>query len=425
MAGVARIGLIFAVFVLASVGWLILAGVTEHRSSEQNAVLDERVGGLWGNAQTQTPPALSVEWTTNEKVRSTEQQNGKELEVVRIEPVPHSEPVSLDSTSVDVELRSDLRRKGLLWFSLYDVKFRGLWRYEHRLEVPAQLAVEFRFPDAAGVYDNFSFVVDGSEFAARTTVDKGAVRAVLPVKPGQEVQIAIGYQSRGRDRWVYAPADGVAVLQDFTLRLRTDFPDIDFPAQSLSPSERTRDGSGHALLWRFAHLVTGQSIGMVTPQRLQPGQLAGELALSAPISLGFFFAVIFLLATLRGIEIHPLNYLLLAAAFFAFHLLFAYTADRLPVEAAFALASGVSIALVVSYLRLVVSNRFAFVEAALAQLVYLIGFSLAHFWQGLTGLTVTVLAVLTLAMVMQLTGRLRWSELLAARQPPVDRAPAP
>jgi inner membrane protein involved in colicin E2 resistance len=418
MAAVARIGLIFAVFVLASVGWLILAAVTEHRSSEQNTVLDERVGGLWGNAQTQAPPQLSTEWTSNEKVRSTEVQNGKEVEVERIQPLAHSEAVSVDASNIDVELRSDLRRKGLLWFSLYDVKFHGVWSYRHRLEFPTQLAVVFHFPDPAGVYDNFSFVVDGTEFAAVAAVENGAARAVVKVMPGQELQVSVAYQSRGRDSWAYAPAQGASVLQDFTLRMRTDFPDIDFPAHSLSPSERTRDGSGQALVWRFAHLVTGQSIGMVTPQRLQPGELAGELALSAPISLGFFFAVIFLLATLRQIEIHPMNYLLLAAAFFAFHLLFAYTADRLPVEWAFALASAVSIVLVVSYLRLVVSNRFAFVEAALAQLVYLVGFSLAHFWQGLTGLTVTVLAVVTLAMVMQLTGRLRWSEVLARRAAP-------
>jgi len=73
---------------------------------------------------------------------------------------------------------------------------------------------------------------------------------------------------------------------------------------------------------------------------------------------------------------------------------------------------------VVSYLRLVVSNRFAYVEAALAQLVYLVGFSLAHFWAGLTGLTVTLLAIVTLAAVMQLTGRLKWSEVLASPKAP-------
>jgi hypothetical protein len=74
--------------------------------------------------------------------------------------------------------------------------------------------------------------------------------------------------------------------------------------------------------------------------------------------------------------------------------------------------------LVTSYLRLVVSPRFAFVEAAAAQLVYLVGFSLAHFWEGFTGLAVTVLSVLTLFLLMQLTGRIRWSSPGAPARPP-------
>jgi hypothetical protein len=71
------------------------------------------------------------------------------------------------------------------------------------------------------------------------------------------------------------------------------------------------------------------------------------------------------------------------------------------------------VVLVVSYLRLVVGPRFAFVEAGLAQLLYLVGFSLAHFWEGFTGLTVTVLGIVTLFALMQLTGRIKWAEVLA------------
>jgi hypothetical protein len=62
-----------------------------------------------------------------------------------------------------------------------------------------------------------------------------------------------------------------------------------------------------------------------------------------------------------------------------------------------------------------VSARFAYVEAGLAQLVYLVGFSLAHFWEGYTGLTTTVLAIATLYLIMQLTGRVRWSQALATK----------
>jgi inner membrane protein involved in colicin E2 resistance len=178
----------------------------------------------------------------------------------------------------------------------------------------------------------------------------------------------------------------------------------------MSPSARTRTDDGWSLTWAFDQVVTGHDIGMALPEKVQPGKLATELSLSAPISLLFFFLVLFVLDRLRNIGMHPVNYALLAGAFFAFHLLFSYSVDHLNVVAAFALASVVSLALVVSYLRLVVSARFAFVEAALAQGVYLVGFSLAHFWSGYTGLTVTVLSVATLFLLMQWTGRIDWNE---------------
>ena len=66
--------------------------------------------------------------------------------------------------------------------------------------------------------------------------------------------------------------------------------------------------------------------------------------------------------------------------------------------------------LVVSYLRLVVGRRFAWREAGLAQIVYLVGFSFAHFFEGFTGLIVTVGSILTLFLLMQLTGRIKWSD---------------
>jgi inner membrane protein involved in colicin E2 resistance len=85
----------------------------------------------------------------------------------------------------------------------------------------------------------------------------------------------------------------------------------------------------------------------------------------------------------------------------------------LPVETAFILSSAVSVGLVVSYLRLVVGSRFALLEAGMAQLLYQVGFSTAHFFDGYTGLSITVLVVLTLFLLMQLTGRLSWSAVFA------------
>ena len=147
---------------------------------------------------------------------------------------------------------------------------------------------------------------------------------------------------------------------------------------------------------------------MVMPEKLQPGPLAGRISFFAPVSLLFFFFLIFIITTLRGIDLHPMHYFFLATSFFAFHLLLAYLVDHISIHAAFAICSAVSIFLVVSYLRIVIGPRFAFVEAALTQFIYLVLFSYAFFFKGFTGLAITIGAIITLFVVMQLTARIDW-----------------
>jgi inner membrane protein involved in colicin E2 resistance len=118
---------------------------------------------------------------------------------------------------------------------------------------------------------------------------------------------------------------------------------------------------------------------------------------------------------MRGIDLHPMNYFFLAAAFFSFHLLLAYLVDHVSIHSSFAIAAAVSVFLVVSYLRLVVGIRFASREAALAQFIYLVMFSYAFFLKGFTGLAITIGSVLTLFVVMQVTGRIRWADKFAVK----------
>ena len=57
---------------------------------------------------------------------------------------------------------------------------------------------------------------------------------------------------------------------------------------------------------------------------------------------------------------------------------------------------------------------FAAFEAGSAQLVYLVLFSYAFFFKGFTGLAITIGAIITLFVVMQVTGRVKWSEKFLA-----------
>jgi hypothetical protein len=416
-----RLFAIACIFGVTTLAWVVLGGAMTHRSGSQSDELRGQVTELWGKQQSQAGPALAFEYTTPREVVRTETIAGVEHRIREHVLDAHEEDVSVDSTRVSATLHLDPRLKGLMWYALYDVGFHGAWTYVHAATRAGDLRIRFPFPDADGVYDGFRFVVDGEPRELRPK--DGRVELVIPVVPGQRIELSVEYKSRGIDSWTYVPEPAVATLKDFQLKMTTDFADIDFPASTLSPSNRERAGSGWALEWTFARVVTGKAMGMIMPRHLQPGELSAALSFSAPVSLLFFFLVVLVLARLRGLDIHPLNYLFLAAAFFAFHLLFSYSVDHISIAWAFAIASAVSVALVASYLRLVVSSRFAFVEAALAQLVYLVGFSLAHFWEGFTGLTVTVLSIVTLFLLMQLTGRIRWSAGLPVR-PFARREPA-
>ncbi len=461
------IGLI-AVYILTCVAWLALAAVNEARTSKQSHSLRAQVSSLWGwgAPQAQQAPQLQFRAVTPSEVSASgsvviSEQEAALLKLQFPKPEPEHEtkdqkntaqkrpaqkkpkqeagaeeekprlwvlrsdalPVVVNASTIEASLRSDPRRKGLVWYALYDVGFDGKYVYQHAREEAGYLDIELALPTLSALYDALVFEVDGQDRRAALDPATGRFKVSIPVVPGQRVNFSAAYTSRGSDSWSYAPSNGVQQLENFHFNLLTNFTDIDFPEMTLAPSDKDRTGDGWKLTWDLKSTVTGHGMGMVLPQHIQPGELSTALTLSAPVSLLFFFVMLFMLATLRKLDIHPVNYLFLAAAFFAFHLLFSYSADHLTVPWAFALSSVVSLVLVVSYLRLVVSPKFALREAALGQLVYLIGFSLAHFWEGMTGLTITVMAIITLFLLMQATGRLRWSEVLA-RTPSPPKPPA-
>ena len=113
-------------------------------------------------------------------------------------------------------------------------------------------------------------------------------------------------------------------VRDFKLRMKTNFRDSIFPTTLFSPSEKLETADGWDLVWSYKNLLSGYQIAMVMPEKLQPGPLAGRISFFAPVSLFFFFFLMLVITTMRGIELHPMNYFFLAAAFFSFHLLLAY-----------------------------------------------------------------------------------------------------
>jgi inner membrane protein involved in colicin E2 resistance len=154
---------------------------------------------------------------------------------------------------------------------------------------------------------------------------------------------------------------------------------------------------------------------MDMPKVLNPGPIASRISFFAPVSLLFFFAVFLIFGAVTGMNLHPMNYFFLAAGFFAFQLLFAYTVDLMPIHMCFFLSAAVSLGLVCGYLHAVGGRQLTRI-ALPAQFAYMVLFSYSFFFDGLSGLTIAVGAVLTLAVLMVATAKLNWSEVLVARK---------
>ena len=370
------------------------------------------MASTWGAPQDQALPSASYTELVPKKEESTE--NGKKIIKTIQEEVTTQLP--LESSAIDVNLDLEHRQKGLLWYSTYKVAFSGV--YEFRSTSNKEQLVEFTlpFPTTQAIYDDLTFQVNGVSLPIVNENNAATLSVKIPA--GKTAQLTTGYRSQGLNQWRYSfGKQDVTQVRDFTLKMKTNFQDIDFPDNTLSPSIKRETGTGWDLTWSYKNLLSGYQIAMVMPEKLQPGPLAGRISLFAPVSLFFFFFLIFIITTMRGIDLHPMNYFFLAAAFFCFHLLLAYLVDHVSIHMAFALSSAVSVFLVVSYLRLVVGMHFASREAALAQFVYLVMFSYAFFLKGFTGLAITIGSVTTLFVVMQVTGRIRWTERFALKSP--------
>ncbi len=416
-----RIAAIGFIFVCTAIAWAILGSSIFIRTNDAQSGLSGRVASTWGAPQEQAPPAITREWQEEKTV--TVEENGKKT--TKKESYQHSDPVKIDGSRITAALHVDYRQKGLLWFSTYKVDFDGTYAFQNPKPSEEEFAIALPFPAQQAVYDKVQLQLDGKPLPLTFSGSQVLARARLA--GGAKAVVRAEYRSQGLDSWRYSFSDAntgqvssgsngtandkaVSQARDFHLLVKTDFSGFDFPDNSLSPTEKRETANGWELQWNYENLVSGFDIALKMPQKLQPGPLAGRISYFAPVSLFFFFFLMFILSTMRGNNLHPMNYFLLACAFFAFHLLLAYLADHISIHAAFAISSIVSILLVVSYLRLVVDLRFALLDAGLTQLIYLVLFSYAFFFEGFTGLAVTIGAILTLFVVMQMTGRLRWEE---------------
>lgn len=399
------------IYLCTAIAWWILAGVTSSRTHQADEGLRSRVEQLWGAPQSQQPPVAVV--VRHDTTQIETEVNGVKTRRTITKRI--TEPVALDSSDVRAALGLEHRQKGLLWYATYRVRFDGSYMLANPHRERQVVEISLPFPAQRAVFDDLRFEIDGKPWLRSPTAKDGRITGAVELAPEERITLRAGYRSQGLNRWTYALGSGVSEVRNFRLALTTDFRDVDFPEDGMSPTRKDLTDSGWHLTWEFRRLVAGVNIALVMPQKLQPGPLAAEIAAFAPVSLFFFIVVLLAIGIVKNIELHPMHFFFLAATFFSFHLLFAYLADQVSIHIAFGTATVTSLFLTVSYLRAAIGGRYAMLAAGTAQLLYLVLFSYAFFFKGMTGLAVSIGAIVTLFVLMQLTAPVDWRAVFAGR----------
>ena len=294
-----RLLAIALIFIVTTFAWFLLGTSLTLRSGERSGSLGEDVAGSWGPAMDQPHPVIYYTSPSN--------ADGKK----RVTPA---------TSEVKVALSYEPKKKGLLRYRTYLVDFQGDYAVQNPTPITQTFYVKFQFPATGASYENFAFRLGDTTSTKSATVAEGIIEAVT-LAPGASAPLRVAYRSRGLDRWSYGFGETTR-MRNFSLKMKTDFAEIDFPVGTGSPGKRDQLDAGWQLAWNYPDVIGAQPIGMVMPNLLNPGPVATRITFFAPVSLPFFFTVLVIVG-LRGVNLHPMNYFFLAAAFFAFQLLFA------------------------------------------------------------------------------------------------------
>src|SRR6201981_440588 len=156
-----RIAAIGFIFFCTAIAWAILASTIFYRTYSSDTQLRGKVASSWGAPQEQCPPTATYVEGSWRQVPAVE--NGKEI-LRTIDDLRYI-PLTLQKSRVNAALHADYRRKGLLWYSTYQVQFAGAYEFVNPGDRPRDVTFTLHLPAEQAIYDDMVFTVNGTPLA--------------------------------------------------------------------------------------------------------------------------------------------------------------------------------------------------------------------------------------------------------------------
>lgn len=417
---------VFGIAVLALLLMIPLAQVNDLVGERQGRAADatRQIAERWGAPQVISGPVLVV------PVRYRQQQ---EKGVVVVEEKEYLLP---DTLSVQATLAPELRRYGIYETAVYTAEAKIVGRFN-----PVDLAaltsdgrepqwqrVQLRVPiaDVRGIRHISSLHVgsrevdfgpDDSGLAGIATIT--APLALDSTMLAQPVPFAFELTLAGTERFSALP-----LARHTQLRVDGTWPDPGFDGAFLPTAHRV-DAKGFEASWQVLDLSrriaqrwhegevaslsladSAFGVSLVRPANAyQQNVRAGKYGV---LFIALTFVAFFLFEVLRGLSVHPVQYLLVGLALCTFYVVLLALSEQVGFGAAYALAAAATVAMVGGYAAAALAQRRAgFVLGGLLAVIYalLYGLVSSEDYALLMGSLALLLAV---AALMILTRRVDW-----------------
>jgi inner membrane protein len=422
-------GVLFKVFGIAALALLLmiplaqvnsLIGERQQRAVEANGKIAER----WGAPQLIGGPVLVV------PVRHRQQQE-KGVAVVE-----EHEFLLPDTLNLQATLTTDLRRYGIYETAVYtaDMKISGRFspvdlaafssdgrepqwqRAQLRVPIADVRGIRRASPLHVGTHE-LDFGPDGGGLGGIATI--AAPLAIDAAALAQPIPFSFELTLAGTERLAALP-----LARRTDLRIDGAWADPGFDGAFLPAGHRV-DAKGFEANWQvpnlsrriaqhwreseMASLALGESafgVSLVRPANAyQRNVRAGKYGV---LFIALTFVAFFLFEVLRGLRVHPVQYLLVGLALCTFYVVLLALSEQIGFAAAYALAAAATVAMIGGYAAAVLAQRRAgFLLGGLFGVIYglLYGLVSSEDYALLMGSLALLLAVTAL---MVLTRRVDW-----------------
>jgi hypothetical protein len=272
---------------------------------------------------------------------------------------------------VEIDLHMNYRQKGSAYYTCYDDAWKMDFLVRNRSDKETEAEFAFPMPADQGLYDKFTILVDGKNWAEHLVSGGNAQTWKMPMKPNQEVSVHVEYTSRGMDYLRYRPLP-MATRETYKVTMRI-FPQVrhddrpalgeqqlvwtkhmSLPIGSMTPQTITdspAEGEPMVLAWDLQSAATSLDMGVILPKIAPPGYYSVRLLHEAPTGLLLLAAALVISWMLLGRPADLFSLAFLAVAYYLFFTLFAYLSDGITSFAmCFAVATLATLVLAALYL---------------------------------------------------------------------------